>query len=159
MLLQPFLLAVAKKPTHWFIDGNNLLAHKGTAGDRHALTQKLLEIQDSAAEEIVLVFDGRKGEETSITQEGMIRLVELGEGLQSDDFIQDEIQKFVNDPVSRKKHRVNLVSADRDLRKKTSNLKPIVRTVVNPVTFWRRYLPRLKGAKGPNDNLPPENNV
>ena len=149
-LLQPLLLAVGgRKPTHWFIDGNNLLAHGGTVKDKDALVLKL---QDTpGAEELVLVFDGRPGTETAISQEGNLRTVSLGEGLVSDDYIQEEIKKLMDDPILRRKHRVNLVSADRALRKKATNCKPIVRSVINPVTFFRRYLPRLKGLKGPNE--------
>lgn len=148
--LVPFLLALVKKADRWYIDGNNLLAHKNTAGDRDSLVQKLKEIQDTAAEEIILVFDGRKGEETSIEQEGFLRIVSLGDSLKSDEYVLDDIETLD------KKSRVNLVSADRELRKKASNIKPVVKTVVNPVTFWRRYLPRMKGVKGPNDNLLPD---
>lgn len=148
-LLQPLLLAVGKKPTHWYIDGNNLLAHANTAKDRDALIDKLQDVKGK--EEVVLVFDGRPGEVTSISQEGNLRTVDLGENLKSDDYIQQEIQKFLDDPILRRKHRVNLVSADRDLRKKSLSLKPMVRTVVNPVTFFRRYLPRMRGLKKPKE--------
>ena len=149
-LLQPMLLAVGlRKPTHWFIDGNNLLGHGGTVKDKDALIAKLQDIQ--AAEELVLVFDGRPGTQTDIEQQGILKTVSLGEGLISDEYIEEEIQKMMKDPVVRRKHRVNLVSADRVLRKKATGLKPIVRTVVNPVTFFKRYLPRLKGLKGPNE--------
>lgn len=149
ILLQPLLLAVGKKPTHWFIDGNNLLAHANTAKDRDALVGKLHGIQGT--EELTLVFDGRPGEETVVSQDGNLRTVSLGEGLESDDYIHDEILKFREDPTVRRKNRVNLVSADRGLRKKALSFKPIVRTVINPVTFFRRYLPRMKGLKKPKD--------
>lgn len=149
-LLQPLLLAVGgRKPTHWFIDGNNLIAHGNTVKDKEALVGKLMETP--GAEELVLVFDGRPGTETDISQIGNLKTVSLGEGLISDDYIQEEIMKMMNDPVLKRKHRVNLVSADRALRKKATSCKPIVRTVVNPVTFVKRYLPRMKGLKGPNE--------
>ncbi|CAB9524980.1 expressed unknown protein [Seminavis robusta] len=150
-LLQPLLLALGKKPTHWFLDGNNILAHGKTVKDREALVATL---RDVKAEEVILVFDGKAGQQTNIAQEDALRTVDLGEGLESDDYIKEEIEKFLQDPKTRRKHRVNLVSADRELRRKAKSFKPIVRTVVNPVTFFKKYLPRLKGLKGPNDNLP-----
>ena len=144
-ILQPFLLAVGKKPTHWFIDANNLLAHGKTTKDRDSLVAKLRDID--GAEEIILVFDGRPGEQTDITTEQNLRTVALGEGLSSDDYIEQEINRFWSDPVTRRKHRVNLVSADRELRQRALSFKPIVKTVINPVTFFRRYLPRMLGLK------------
>lgn len=138
-----------RKPTHWFIDGDNLLGHGNTVKDKDALIVKL---QDTpGAEELVLVFDGCPGTETNILQEGNLKTVSLGEGLISDDYISEEINRLMEDPIVKRKHRVNLVSADRALRKRATSLKPIVKTVVNPVTFFKRYLPRLKGLKGPNE--------
>lgn len=148
-LLQPLLFAAGKKPTHYFIDGNNLLAHGKTTKDRDSLVQKLRGVE--GVEEIVLVFDGRPGEQTDISRENNLRTVSLGEGLSSDDFVLNEIQKYWEDPQTRRKHRVNLVSADRELRQKALSFKPIVRTVINPVTFFRRYLPRMLGLKKPKD--------
>jgi hypothetical protein len=144
-LLQPFLLAVGKKPTHWFVDGNNLIAHSRTTTNRDTLIETLRGVE--GAEEIILVFDGRPGEKTDISVDNCLRTVSLGEGLSTDDFIQEEIQKFWVDPTTRRKHRVNLVSADRELRKHALAFKPIVKTVINPVTFFRRYLPRMLGIK------------
>jgi hypothetical protein len=43
---------------------------------------------------------------------------------------------------------VQVVTADRKLRQRILNIKPMkVRGVINPVTFWKRYLPRLCGMK------------
>jgi hypothetical protein len=142
-LLQSLLLAVGKRPTHWFIDGNNLLAHGKTAKDRDSLMQKLRDVPS----DITLVFDGRPGEQTNFIQIGNLCTVDLGEGLASDDYIHDEIKKFWEDPATKKRSRVTLVSADRKLRQRALKFKPIVRTVINPITFFRRYLPRMKGLK------------
>ena len=98
------------------------------------------------------MFDGRPSTETNIMQEGNLKTVSLGEGLISDDYILQEIQNMMADPVLKRKHRANVVTADRNLRKRaTSTCKPVVKTVINPVTFIKRYLPRLKGFKGPNE--------
>jgi hypothetical protein len=141
-LLQAALFAVGRQPTTWMIDGNNVLAHKGTPIDRDVLAQKLGPIR--GAEEIVLVFDGRPGEATSVVSEGTLRRVSLGEGLSADDYIQQEIIDLL-ETIPRR--RIQVVTADRELRRSVLEQKPIVRGVVNPVTFWRRYLPRLCGLK------------
>ena len=139
------LLVVGKKPTTWFIDGNNLLGHKGTTKSRDTLAEKLKPID--SAESVVLVFDGRKGESTNECTEGNFRLVELGEGLSSDDFILEEIKGIA---AKSKVRRIQLVTADRQLRKLALATRPSVKGVVNPVTFWRKYLPRMSGLKKPD---------
>ena len=156
-LVPPFLMAVGKKPTHWFVDGNNVLGHGKTTKDRDSLIQTLQSVD--SAEELILVFDGTPGAaETDVFIHNNLRTVSLAEGLSSDDFIQEEIERFWKDPVMRRKHRVNLVSADRELRQRTLEYKPIVKTVVNPVTFFRRYLPRMLGLKKPSANITGEPN-
>jgi hypothetical protein len=142
-LLQATLFAVGRQhPTTWIIDGNNLLAHRGTPIDRDVLAKKLEPIR--GAEEVVLVFDGRPGEATSVDSEGTLRKVSLGEGLSADDYIQQEIADLLETMPRR---RIQVVTADRELRRSVLEQKAIVRGVVNPVTFWRRYLPRLCGLK------------
>jgi hypothetical protein len=142
-LLQAALFAVGRQqPTTWIIDGNNVLAHKGTPIDRDVLAKKLGPIR--GAEEVVLVFDGRPGEATSVDSEGTLRRVSLGEGLSADDYIQQEITNLL-EAIPRR--RIQVVTADRELRRSVLEQKSIVRGVVNPVTFWRRYLPRLCGLK------------
>jgi hypothetical protein len=149
-LLQAALVAVGgrrhqqQQPTTWIIDGNNLLAHRGTPIDRDVLAQKLGPIR--GAQEVVLVFDGRPGEATTSVESegGTLRRVSLGEGLSADDYIQQEIISLL-EAIPRR--RVQVVTADRELRKSVLEQKLIVRGVVNPVTFWRRYLPRLCGLK------------
>lgn len=159
-LLQPLLLAApsaVKKPTHWMIDGQNLLGHGGTTKDRDSLVATLKTIDVRSAEELVVVFDGPKNDASAETKVDRptdnLRIVELGEGLIADDYIQQAIQEIVADPLKKRKHRVNVVSADRALRKiATTSGRPVVKNVVNPVTFFKRYLPRLKRLKGPSED-------
>ena len=128
----------------WFIDGNNLLAQKGTPRDRDVLVEKLKPIQ-GADDSVILVFDGRRDQsETEVNSYGTLQKVSLADGMSSDDYIRNEIA-FLVDSVS--KQRVQVVTADRDLRRLVLQQKKVVRGVVNPVTFWRRYLPRLAGHK------------
>jgi len=118
------------------------MAHKGTPIDRITLAKKLEPIQ--GADAVVLVFDGRPGDETSKVSEGILQTVSLGEGITSDDYIIQEVMDLVE---SIPKRRVQVVTADRELRRIVLKNKAVVHRVVNPVTFWRRYLPRLCGLK------------
>lgn len=137
-----------KVGTTWFIDGNNLLGHRGTPKDAGALAKKLLPVR---AASVVLVLDGRQGvAETAIDVTGSFQLVALGEGMSADDYIVDQIKAMVG---GKPRKRVQVVTADRQLRCSVLDIKPVVRAVVNPLTFWKRYLPRLSGMKLPKSKL------
>ena len=149
------LLAVGSRPKvkqTWYIDGNNLLGHKGTPKEPDALTQKLQLIQ--GVEQVILVLDGRPNTETEIVEYGgdsLLQRVNLGQGLSADDWILQHIEdnNQPNAPRRDQTTRVQVVTADRKLRQRIRSIKPIVKDVVNPVTFWRRYLPRMSGFKLP----------
>lgn len=155
-ILPAILLAITKpvskhKAVTWFIDGNNLLGHF-PGRDRETIALKVKPIQ--SAEQVVLVFDGQKGrEEDSVEEDGIFRSVYLREGLSADDYILDEIKSMI--PL-RPRRKVQVVTADRALRRKVLETKPIVYGVVNPVVFWKRYLPRLCGLKSDYTNTPPD---
>jgi YacP-like NYN domain len=136
----------------WFIDGNNLLGHKGTPKDATVLAQKLQAIRGDA---VILVLDGSKEGpiDSSITANASFQNVLLGQGLSADKYIMDEIKSLRKQDPTR---RVQVVTADRQLRAAVLDIKPIVKGVVNPSTFWRRYLPRLCGMKLPK--APTESN-
>ena len=148
-LLPALLLAVTKHTAvTWFIDGNNLMGHKGTPRSRESIAEKVKPIQ--AAERVVLVFDGTKGQsEDTVHDEGIFKSVFLREGISADDYILDEIKAMI--PL-RPRRKVQVVTADRALRRKVLETKPIVYGVVNPVVFWKRYLPRLCGLKNDYTN-------
>jgi hypothetical protein len=95
---------------------------------------------------MILVFDGRPGEKAQTRCQGCVRTVSLGAGISADDYIRDEIFATLNLLPRRE---VQVVTADRELRRRVLEIRPIVRGVINPVTFWRRYLPRLSGRKLP----------
>ena len=145
-VLQIYALAPAigrsKKQNHYIIDGNNLLHSKGVPIEADALTQKLKPI--AALEPVILVFDGRPGLERSETEEGNFRRVQLEEGMSSDAFILEEIAAIGSES---KDNRVKLVTADKRLRSKALQNGQTVKTVVNPVTFWKKYRPRMGGLK------------
>jgi hypothetical protein len=141
-LVYSALLTVGKKPTTWFIDGNNVLGAKGVTKDRDALADRLKPIE--SAESVVLVFDGRPGDQTTIEEQGIFKLVQLAEGISSDDYILEEIAAIV---AASKTRRIELVTADRELRRLALGSRPGVKGVVNPSVFWKKYLPRMSGMK------------
>lgn len=97
--------------------------------------------------------------ETRIETSESFQKVLLGDGLLADDYILNEIQLLFQPSATddlqqerrAQKSIIQVVTADRKLRSEILNIKqPIkVRGVVNPVTFWKRYLPRLCGLKLP----------
>jgi hypothetical protein len=72
------------------------------------------------------------------------RTVQLEEGKIADDFIMEEI--YAIGKLGKNK-RVKLVTADKKLRAMALATRPTVKSVVNPVVFWRKYLPRMSGQK------------
>jgi len=147
------LLAVTKHTAvTWFIDGQNLQGHKGTPRDRETIALKVKPIK--AAEKVILVFDGQKGiTEDRIEEEGIFRNVFLREGASADEYILNQINSLIPE---RPRRKVQVVTADRALRNKVLRSKFVVYGVVNPVVFWKRYLPRLCGMKSDYTNTPTE---
>jgi hypothetical protein len=135
-----------KRPTTWLIDGNNFLGQKFTPNDGEILARRLQLITTESADQVTLVFDGRKGETTrKDSVEGpMFRQVQLEEGKIADDFILEFISELSS---ASKSNRVKLVTADKRLRAVALSFKPTVKTVVNPKVFWKRYVPRMSGQK------------
>ena len=130
--------------TRTFVDGNNLMMQQRVTKGRDNLTRKIAGVK---SHEVIVVFDGRPGEpesrvgadpEVVVTQGG-------GEGggsrMTADFWIDSQLR--AGDEV---------VTADRMLRK-LAQCKAA--KAYNPVKWWRRSLPRLKGLKvdyslGPN---------
>jgi hypothetical protein len=135
-----------KRPTTWLIDGNNFLGQKGTPKDGEVLAERLKPITTEAAEQVTLIFDGRKGETTRHDSlEGpMFRRIQLEEGKIADDFILELISEL---SAASKSNRVKLVTADKRLRAAALSTKPTVKLVVNPKVFWKKYIPRMSGQK------------
>lgn len=140
----------------FYVDGNNLMGHKGTPKHRQDVAEKLKSVKGA---EIVVVYDGSKkeGGEKDIKVEAfdtsLFSQVELGAGMSADDFIQQEIQDMLK---TMPRAKIEVVTADRLLRRQVLDMKPVVRGVINPVVFWKRYRPRLTGLKSNyvNNNLP-----
>jgi len=144
------LLAVGRKPVKWFIDGNNLMGHKGTPKERDQVIQKLKPMAATGGLDTVIVFDSHlpgDGDETRVIQNGQLSTVITGEGITADDYILGEIDSIKESGSA----FVQVVTADRDLRRKALGTRTVVRGVINPVVFWRRYRPRLTGMKKPDN--------
>ena len=140
-----------KRPTTWLIDGNNLMGNKGIPRDGDVLAERLQPITTEAAQQVVLVFDGRSGQterqEQQTNHDGgksMFRQVQLKEGEIADDFILETIREIHDHS---KMNRVKLVTADKRLRAAALSTRPTVKSVVNPKVFWKKYLPRMSGQK------------
>jgi hypothetical protein len=95
-------------------------------------------------------------------QGALFRQVYLGQGLLTDDYIKQDIQELLLQMRTSSKRSdtilipkvVEVVTADRILRREVLTMKPIVRGVINPVVFWKRYRPRLTGLKSNYQNQP-----
>jgi hypothetical protein len=117
--------------------------------DVDLITDKLTEIRGQ--ESVVFVLDGRKGIQSPNVLEsgisGTFQRISLAEGVTADEYILQQLETMIHNQEER---RVQVVTADRKLRAAALRMKPVIKGVVNPVTFWKRYLPRLTGKKGPN---------
>lgn len=147
----------------FYVDGNNLMGHKVTPKNHQNIANQLYNISNA---EIMLVFDGPKQKddvETTITNiiqkidtnNLLFQQINLGTGLSADEYIKDSIKEI----LLMKGTKVEVVTADRILRREVLLMKPIVKGVINPVVFWKRYRPRLTGLKSnyQNNNEQPTN--
>lgn len=137
----------SKKQTHYIIDGNNLLHSKGVPRQVDMIAEKLK--PTASADPVILVFDGRPGLARTELEEGNFKQVQLEEGASSDDFILEEIANIGSES---KTNRVKLVTADKRLRSAALTFRPTVKQVVNPITFWKKYRPRMSGMKTTYEN-------
>jgi len=138
-----------------FVDGNNLMMQRKVTKGRENLAEKLSAVKEGAFQ-IVLVFDGRKGEAASVVGEHPQVVVTsggdetTGEGrMSADEYIVEQLAT-----VDRRTH-AEVVTADKWLRKQAQQQDA---KTINPVKWWRRYLPRLQGLKSdytnPDTSLP-----
>ena len=141
------------------------MGHKGTPRDRQAIADKLQPVEQASSDlHILLIWDGVPGKDSvsvvpeSVQDEDLggdttsvFQVVSLAEGMTTDDWIMEQLVFLKQSaPFA----RVQVVTADRALRRRVLETKPIVKGVVNPVVFWRRYRPRLTGLKSDYSNVP-----
>ena len=131
-----------------FVDGNNLMMQRKVTKGREMLAEKLKGIRNA---KLTLVFDGKPGEDAleSGTDPRVVVTaggnVDDGQGrVTADEWILHELSS-----IPRREVAIEVVTADRFLRRKVQMCK--VKTI-NPVKFWQRYLPRLKGLKNDYSN-------
>ena len=126
------------------------MGHKGTPRERVQVLEKVKPMSENGLD-TTLLFDNAPGDsaETVVEQDGkMFSTVIMGKGTTADDYILEEINAIKK---SGPPHAfVQIVTADRDLRRKALATRTVVRGVINPVVFWRRYRPRLTGLKKPD---------
>jgi hypothetical protein len=88
---------------------------------------------------------------------GTLQKITLGTGILADDYILNEIRNMgITTTITTTtsltsmniRNIVQVVTADRKLRQQVLAMKPNkIKGVINPVTFWKRYVPRLCGLK------------
>ncbi|KAL1498929.1 hypothetical protein AB1Y20_013450 [Prymnesium parvum] len=131
-----------------YIDGNNLMMQRKVSKGREVLAEKLSGVK---ASEVVLVFDGKRGEPDSTTGSNPQVVITSGgdehgeHRVSADEWIIARLNDVAEDCD------VQVVTADRELRRACQQASA---TTINPVKFWRRYLPRLKGLKNDYANRP-----
>lgn len=129
------------------------MGHKGTPKERGRVLEKLKPMASENGLDTVVIFDNAPNDssETVIEQDGKFSTVIMGKGMTADDYVLGEIETIKE---TKPPHAyIQIVTADRDLRRKALHTRNVVRGVINPVVFWRRYRPRLTGLKkgGPVD--------
>lgn len=143
--------------TSWLIDGNNLLGARGISKDLDMVQERLGQIQlrrGNAYVEVLLVLDGPKvtaarPEKTSLDSPvtvsivGACQRIQLSPGYSADDYIYHTVASQSSSKT------LHVVTADRELRRRVRSIKPTaIKDAINPVRFWKTYLPRLIGSKG-----------
>ena len=129
--------------TRTFVDGNNLMMQQRVTKGRENLTRKISGVK---SREVILVFDGRAGEafERAGADPEVVVTAGGGDGggtrMTADEWIDSQMR--AGDEV---------VTADRTLRKLVQGKSA---KAYNPVKWWRRALPRLKGLKSDYSNSP-----
>ena len=128
-----------------------MMQRKVTKG-REALCSKLADIQKGL---VVVVFDGKPGEPATHTElEGGMRMVITAGGDTETGAVRVTADEWIlQDMRNAESSRIEVVTADKELRRLASSVRTTVK-LINPVKWWRRYLPRLKGLKNDYSNTP-----
>ncbi len=129
-----------------YVDGNNLMMQRKVTKGRDDLAGRLRGVRGA---EVVIVFDGRDGEQASEAGDDPRVVVTAGGGdgyerVSADEWIMDEVDGLPSRDVD-----VEVVTADRHLRRQAQLARA---KTINPIKFYRRYLPRLKGLKSDYSN-------
>ncbi len=131
-----------------FIDGNNLMATRKVTKGRDALAAQL---SGCRGREVVVVFDGKVGEQASTSGTDPVVVVTRG-GAEDGSYERETADQWISRELERSsKSCAEVVTGDRVLRRVAHACKA---KCINPAKFWRRYLPRLKGLKNDYANEP-----
>lgn len=150
-MASPILMPRERGERLLLVDGNNLMSQRKVTKGREALAEKLSGVRGGPC---VLVFDGKRGEEASVSAGKDPLVVVTAGGDESDGSGRITADEWIEDEIERTNYeRVEVVTADRALRASCHQSK--VKTI-NPVKFWRRYLQRIKGLKNDYVNAPKE---
>ena len=157
--------------TTWLIDGNNLLGARGVPKDLDAIQKRLGSIRlrkGNAAIQVLLVMDGvkqTKNDEPLPESESTAKMTEpirhvigtctrlsLPPGESTDDYIFETVATISGAASGTHTAILQVVTADRELRRRVRSIVPTcLKDVVNPVRFWKTYVPRLTGEKENGD--------
>eukprot|EP00316_Scyphosphaera_apsteinii_P022184 CAMPEP_0119329300 /NCGR_PEP_ID=MMETSP1333-20130426/75514_1 /TAXON_ID=418940 /ORGANISM="Scyphosphaera apsteinii, Strain RCC1455" /LENGTH=154 /DNA_ID=CAMNT_0007338383 /DNA_START=65 /DNA_END=529 /DNA_ORIENTATION=- len=129
-----------------YIDGNNLMMQRKVTKGRVQLAEK---VSGLTRGDVFLVFDGKPGEEFQMTGTDPCVVVTAGgvdgeHRVSADEWIMQQLKQR-----ALREAKVEVVTADRMLR---HGAHQVSAKTINPVKWWRRYLPRLKGLKSDYSN-------
>ena len=132
-----------------YVDGNNLMAQRKVTKGREALAARLAGVRGA---EVVLVFDGREGEShVESGHDPRVVVTSGGEGSERESADEWIVEQLYGGTSPSRTTDVSIVTADKLLRREAQRAAA---ATINPVKFWRRYLPRLKGLKTDYSNAP-----
>jgi hypothetical protein len=125
-----------------------MMQRKVTKG-RDELAKKL---SGARGGDFVLVFDGKRGEQE--ISSGSDPRVVITQGADDNGGMRVKADNWILTQIDACEEReIQVVTADREFRKLAQAKRA---KTINPVKFWRRYLPRLKGLKSDYSNTPKE---
>jgi predicted RNA-binding protein with PIN domain len=156
-------VALLVTPTTWLIDGNNLKGQRPVPSNREDIKSKLEEIfmndkdrqGSTSSNNVVLIFDGRKGEspfrhkqlypvENDGGEAAFLEVIITTDGQSADDFMLEWLKE--EEKEQRVKDRIVAVTADKELQQLLvleGGLYKAGGSIVHPLKFWVNVLPRL----------------
>jgi hypothetical protein len=134
-------------------DGNNLMMQRKVTKGRDALCGKLADIKKGR---VVVVFDGKPGEEAKSTEHegGMRVVVTAGGDAESGASRVTADEWILSDMRSADSSRIEVVTADKELRRMASGVRTTVK-LINPVKWCARPRAHARTRPAPGDRAAP----